>query len=332
MAAHLELIIPLIFAINSAWTDYRQCTGPAHAAPLVENMCGDLRLSLNDKCSALLSVPLGPTGLVLDSGISITQGQFSDMTKNSIKASYASCTKFWSGDIGQDEYANELLGNASTLTLLYHKLGPRFDKKQDELLDLLASQGMSVTAFKEASRPEKALEKACREPGACTLNGPAAPPTLPDPDPSIDLLRESVKAEIQKTNARVAELERLQALPTPPPPTRQPKRHVLVTETNFETGKATFRNLDICAAFAERIAPYYTDGARLVITGYADHRGDMAKNMAISDARAVAAAQCVANRLHIPLEKIIASGKGILPMASTDLQGARKATVHLEMD
>lgn len=327
MSAHLELVIPLIFAVNSAWTDYRECTGPTHKDPLVENMCGDLRLSLNDNCTALLSVPLGTTGLYLDNGISITQDQFSDITKKSIKASYESCTGFWSGTIDQDRYSHELLTNASTLTLLYRQLGPQFARKQNELVDMVASQGMSVVAFKEASKPEKVLENLCKDPKACTPTGVV---TSQLPDDSLERrVRESVEAEINKTNARVAELER--RLKQPLPPSVVTTRHsVLLTETTFATGKFNFQKSDSCPSFAQRIRPHYKNAGQIVVMGYADYRGDSDKNFKISTDRALAAAQCIADNLKLPLTAIIAQGKGILPVAERDLQNARKVTVHLE--
>ncbi|MGZ5200239.1 MAG: OmpA family protein [Telluria sp.] len=352
MASSLAVLLPVALAVHTGWQQHKTCTGEPYAKPVAENFCSGLRQTLNESCTAMLSVPLGQVSLGI--GETITPVKFDEFTKETIRETYGACIDFWDGTGGFPEYQRRLSVHASVLNLLFAKLPPSLAKQNKAVQENLAGLGASSSAMSVPS-VQKAVEATCQKLGNC---GPAAPsdgepapgtgtsttpqqPKSPD-DPTSrpdDLARLRTELETSlathETNMKsfvTAELEKMKAqLPKPAVTAGHQENDAparLVAEVTFATGDATL-GAETCAALAEPVkAALKPDGAVLV-TAYADYRGNKQDNLTLSQRRADKVAACLVKGLVLPSAKVNANGAGILWTVPADARTARKASIYV---
>lgn len=326
MAASLAVVVPVALAIYSGWQQHKTCAGEPYAKPIAENFCSGLRQTLNESCTAMLSMPLGQVSLGV--GETITPVKFDEFTKETIRETYSACTDFWDDKIGFPEYRRRLSEHASVLNLLFARLPPSLANQKKKVLENLSGLGASSSAI-SAPEVQSEIEATCQKLGSC--GKPGGEKNGPDID--AGRLRKDWEAALAEHEKNVkdfvtTELADIRTrFPKIPMPVDEPRAR-LVAEVTFETGDATLSK-QACAALASPVRNALKLNGEVLVTAYADYRGDRQENLSLSQRRADKVAACVAQGLALPDGKVHANGAGVLWTLPVDARTARRASIYV---
>ena len=337
MASSLIFVLPIF--LGSAYMQLQQqqeCLGKKHPYPIAENLCSGLRLSLNESCSALLSVPLGTPYIQLNLGQTVRTVKFDDFTKTTIKATYSACTDFWDNKIDYREYRGQLSANASVLNLLYAQLPQPKEKERTDGQNQLIANGASVLPG-DSAEVRKAVDNNCAASAACGPSAPRLPPESPTPGKGLDAEIAKLRSEVDElsrklaglTDARIRqivvdELNKNKSVTVPVPLDIN-----LIVEARFKTGKDNLP-APACQRARDQLRMRWDQKSLVYITGHADSTGASVPNQQLSTRRAESMARCLSTGDYgIPVNQLHVMGEGVLTTLPNELQFARKVSVYI---
>lgn len=349
MASTIAVAVPLAIALYSGWHQHKNCIGEHYAKPVAENFCAGLRQSLNESCTAMLSVPLVGDQVKLNIGETVTPIKFDEFTKETIRETYNACTDLWDGEIDFPTYRMRLSERASVLNLLFAQLPAKFSANRQMLQDSLAGQGASSQPMSTTST-KKAVEEICQESGSC-VPGMSTPqsqhPPLSPPEPKYSDLEKLLSAQSESLRTQLAarmqdhetnvkkylstELsvlnEKLDNLLKVGSHTTDASTH-LIAEVAFMTGSFEFSEGN-CTGLANIVNGRITSNSVISVTAYSDYRGQESENLVLSQKRAEQVANCLSRKLALPSERVKKNGVGVLWTTAADTQVARKAAIYI---
>lgn len=340
-ATSLAVAIPLAIAVYSGWQQHKACIGDHDPRPVVENFCSGLRQSLNETCSAMLSVPLPGNYFQLRLGETIKPVKFDDFTRETIRETYTACTNFWGGDPSWSypRYLAYLNERASVLDLLLAQV--KLPETRAQTSAALAGQGASPAV---APPPlNKTIDKICEATGGCPGGEPGATgPGLSEPEVKQIVntevshlaaeLRDAVDERIAQSNTRINDQlmamrvvlkEVLEGGGKPRAPGKR-----LVAEVAFATASAKISDQD-CDGLARMVTSQLPAGSEVTVIGSADARGTAADNQRLSERRAERAAACLSGHPGWRGARIRAHGDGVLGTLPSSMSLARKAAIYI---
>ncbi|GAB3428369.1 hypothetical protein NX773_06250 [Massilia solisilvae] len=338
-ATSLAVAIPLAIAVYSGWQQHKACIGDHDPRPVVENFCSGLRQSLNETCSAMLSVPLPGNYFQLRLGEAIKPVKFDDFTRETIRETYTACTNFWGGDPSWSypRYLAYLNERASVLDLLLAQV--KLPGARAQTSAALAGQGASPAV---APPPlNKTIDKICEATGGCPAGGGAGQGLSESEVKQIvntevaqlsAELRDAVDERIAQSNMRITDqlLEMRVALNEflggAGKPRAPGKR--LVAEVAFATASAKISDQD-CDGLARMVTSQLPAGSEVTVIGSADARGTAADNKRLSERRAQRAAACLSRHPAWRGARIQAHGDGVLGTLPSSMSLARKAAIYI---
>lgn len=348
MASTIAVAVPLAIAIYSGWHQHKNCIGEHYAQPVAENFCAGLRQTLNESCTAMLSVPLVGEQVKLNIGETITPIKFDEFTKETIRETYNACTDLWDGKIDFPTYRMRLSERASVLNLLFAQLPPKLGANRQMMQDALAGQGASSQPTSTAST-KKAVEQICQESGSCvpstpqTENLPSSPPGLKYSDienllsAQSESLRKQFAVQVEDHDANVKKYlsdelsalkEQLHNTLTKGSSETNASTH-LIAEVAFMTGSFKFSE-DDCTGLANIVSGRLTSDSVISVTAYSDYHGQENANLILSQKRAAQVSNCLTKKLALPSERVRTNGAGVLWTITTDTQVARKAAIYVQ--